>query len=173
MNIKQFPISELNCVLLPSCLYRKYRSADSGHWLVDWLIDYLRFYVPLKNFSLVWRRHHCRWRAAKFRPMLGAQGLWAGRDLCCDTGPRFFRSHPKDRPIQSPSTTHEGVWRIYSNPDPHGGLIEVTKGYRFSINTSRSMSSYSCSLSYLTATAVSVSCRIMGENQPRWVIISY
>jgi hypothetical protein len=25
--------------------------------------------------------HHCRWRAAKFRPMLGAQGLWAGRDL--------------------------------------------------------------------------------------------
>jgi hypothetical protein len=45
------------------------------------LIDYLRFYVPLKNFSLICRRHHCRWRAAKFRPMLGAQGLWAGRDL--------------------------------------------------------------------------------------------
>jgi hypothetical protein len=38
----------------------------------------------------------------------------------CDTGPRFFRSHPKDHPIQSPLTTHEGVWRIYSNPDPHG-----------------------------------------------------
>jgi hypothetical protein len=46
-----------------------------------WLIDYLRFYVPLKNISLIWRRHHCRWRAAKFRPMIGAQGLWAGRDL--------------------------------------------------------------------------------------------
>ena len=47
------------------------------------LIGYLRFYVPLKNFSLtcIWRRHHCKWRAAKFRPMLGAQGLWAGRDL--------------------------------------------------------------------------------------------
>jgi predicted RNA-binding Zn-ribbon protein involved in translation (DUF1610 family) len=45
------------------------------------LIDYLLFYVPLKNFSLIWRRHHCRWRAAKFRPMLGVQGLWAGRDL--------------------------------------------------------------------------------------------
>ena len=39
---------------------------------------------------------------------------------CCDTGPRFFRSHPKDRPIQSPFTTHEGMWRIYSNPDSHG-----------------------------------------------------
>jgi hypothetical protein len=40
-----------------------------------WLIDYLRFYVPFKNFSLIWRPHQCRWRAAKFRPMLGAQGL--------------------------------------------------------------------------------------------------
>jgi hypothetical protein len=49
--------------------------------LIDWLIDYLLFYVPLKNFSLIWRRHHYRWRAAKLRPMLGAQGLWAGRDL--------------------------------------------------------------------------------------------
>jgi hypothetical protein len=48
---------------------------------IDWLIDYLLFYVPLKNISLIWRRHHYRWRAAKFRPMLGAQGLWAGRDL--------------------------------------------------------------------------------------------
>jgi hypothetical protein len=45
------------------------------------LIDYLRLYVPLKKFSLIWRRHHCRWRAAKFRPMLGAQGLWPGKDL--------------------------------------------------------------------------------------------
>jgi hypothetical protein len=45
------------------------------------LIDYLGIYVPLKNISLIWRRHHCRWRAAKFRPKLGTQGLWAGRDL--------------------------------------------------------------------------------------------
>jgi hypothetical protein len=51
----------------------------------DWLIDYLRFYVPVKNISLIWRRHHCRWRAAKFRPMPDAQGLWAGRDLYCAT----------------------------------------------------------------------------------------
>jgi hypothetical protein len=45
------------------------------------LIDYLLFYVPLKNISLIWRRHQYRWRVAKFRLMLGAQGLWAGRDL--------------------------------------------------------------------------------------------
>jgi hypothetical protein len=42
---------------------------------------YLLFYVLLKNISLIWRRHHYRWRAAKFRPMLSARGLWAGRDL--------------------------------------------------------------------------------------------
>jgi hypothetical protein len=41
------------------------------------MIDYLRFNISL----IIRRRHHCRWRAAKFRPMLGAQGLWAGRDL--------------------------------------------------------------------------------------------
>jgi hypothetical protein len=51
----------------------------------DWLIDWLVFYVPLKNIWLIWRRHHYRWRASKFRPMLGAQGLWAGRDLYCAT----------------------------------------------------------------------------------------
>jgi hypothetical protein len=50
--------------------------------LTDWLmIDYLRFYVPLKNCSLIWRRHLCRWRAVKFRSMLDTQGLWAGRGL--------------------------------------------------------------------------------------------
>jgi hypothetical protein len=57
-----------------------YSFAIISPW-IDWLIDYLGFYVPLKNFSLIWRRQHCRWRAAKFRPMLGAQGLWAGRGL--------------------------------------------------------------------------------------------
>jgi hypothetical protein len=46
-----------------------------------WMIDYLLFYVPLMNFSLIWRRHHYRRKATKFRPLLSAQGLWAGRDL--------------------------------------------------------------------------------------------
>jgi hypothetical protein len=39
---------------------------------------------------------------------------------CCDTGPRFFPFHPKYRPTKSPLTTDLGMWRIYSNPDPHG-----------------------------------------------------
>jgi hypothetical protein len=46
---------------------------------------YLRFYIPLKNCSLIWRRHNYRWRAANFRTMLSAQGLWSGRDLCRST----------------------------------------------------------------------------------------
>jgi hypothetical protein len=92
----------------------------------DWLIDYLLtvLHVPLKKFSLKWRRHHYRWGAVKFRPMLGDRGLWAGRDLYRATptvtrGLGFSRSHPKDRPIQSPFTTHMGMWRMYSNLDPH------------------------------------------------------
>jgi hypothetical protein len=52
---------------------------------------------------------------------------------CCDTGPRFFRSHPKDRPILSPFTTHKGMWKIYSYPDSHGSPISRlwrhTRGY--------------------------------------------
>jgi hypothetical protein len=31
----------------------------------------------------------------------------------CDTGPRFFRSHPKDRSIQSPLTTRMGMQGPY------------------------------------------------------------
>jgi hypothetical protein len=54
-----------------------------GIWIMIWLIDWL--FVVLRPaqeyFIYIWRRHHRRWRAAKFRPMLVAQGLWAGRDL--------------------------------------------------------------------------------------------
>jgi hypothetical protein len=46
---------------------------------------------------------------------------------CCDTEPRFSRSHTKSRSIQSPPTTHKGVWRIFSNPDPHWSIIYYKK----------------------------------------------
>jgi hypothetical protein len=112
------------------------------------LIDYLLFYVPLKNFSLIWKRHRCRQRAAKFRPMFGAYGLYrATSAVTWDLGfsglirrtapfsrlvghtrgcgrPILTRiltgAHPKDRGglLQSPLTTHKGMWRIYSNLDP-------------------------------------------------------
>jgi hypothetical protein len=98
-----------------------------------WLIDYLLFYVPLKNISLIWRRHHCRWRAAKFRPMLGAQGLWAGKGLYRATpavtrGLSFSGLIRRTAPF-SRLLRHKGVWRIYSNPDPHGA--KIVKRYNF------------------------------------------
>ena len=118
--------------------------------MIDWLIDYLLFYVPLKNISLIWRRHHYRWRAAKFRPMLGAQGLWAGRDLYRATPAvtqdlgfsglirrtslfsrllRHTRGYGESfltRILTGPhsvtSYDTQGVWRNDSNPDPHGNV---------------------------------------------------
>jgi hypothetical protein len=94
--------------------------------LVDPIIDhiymyhYLRFYVPLKNLSLLWRRHHCRWRAAKFRPMLGAQGLWAGRDL--------YRA--------TPAVTRDlGFSGLIRRTAPFSRLLQHTRGYGGSILT--------------------------------------
>jgi hypothetical protein len=86
-----------------------------------WLIDYLLFYIPLKNISLIWRRHHYRWRAAKFRSMLGAQGLWAGRDLYRATS-AVTRDLGFSRLIRMkwPLTICKGMQIIYSYPDPHG-----------------------------------------------------
>jgi hypothetical protein len=76
---------------------------DYLHLETDCLIDCLRFYVS-DEFLLVWRRHQYRWRAAIFKSMLGAWGLWAGRNLYCaplavtwDMGRRVFRFHPKNR----------------------------------------------------------------------------
>jgi hypothetical protein len=36
-----------------------------------------------------------------------------------------FRSHPKDRPIQSPLTTRMGMRRTCSNPDPHEDVEDL------------------------------------------------
>jgi hypothetical protein len=83
-------------------------------------VQWLSFYVPLKNISFMWRRHHYRWRAAKFRLMAGAQGLLARMDTYRATpamtfGGRFFRSDPKDRPFSR--------------------LLRYTRGCRWSILT--------------------------------------
>ena len=37
--------------------------STNGRWKK---IVCLGFFVPLENLSLIWRRHHCRWRAANF-----------------------------------------------------------------------------------------------------------
>jgi hypothetical protein len=88
--------------------------------ITKWLIDYLRFYVPLKIISLIWRRHHCRGRAAKFRPMLGAQGLWAGRDL--------YRA--------TPAVTRDlGFCGLIRRTAPFSCLLQHTRGCGGSILT--------------------------------------
>jgi hypothetical protein len=60
----------------------------------------------LQNFGMYWRSGP-----------LSREGSLSCH-TCCDTGPRFFWSRPKERPIHSPLTTHNGLWRIYFNPDP-------------------------------------------------------
>jgi hypothetical protein len=96
------------------------------------LINSLRFYVLLKNFSLKWRRHHCRWtRPAKFRPMFGAQGLWAGRvfivpDLLWHGTSVFLVSYSEGPPqLVASYDTRGDVWRIYSNSDLHGFINTI------------------------------------------------
>jgi hypothetical protein len=42
---------------------------------------FVLFIAAWAIFQLSGGCHHYRWLGCKFRPMLGAQGLWAGRDL--------------------------------------------------------------------------------------------
>jgi hypothetical protein len=52
--------------------------------LIDWLIDWLiLFYVPLENFALIIYGGVtiAGQGPPKFRPMFGAQGLWARKNL--------------------------------------------------------------------------------------------
>jgi hypothetical protein len=70
----------------------------------DYDYDYLRFYVPLKNFSLIYGDVTIAGEGLQnlglcsaLRPLSREGSLSC--HTCCDTGPRFFRSHPKDGPI--------------------------------------------------------------------------
>ena len=58
--------------------------------VVDWLIGYC--FMSISKISHSWRRHHCRWRAAKDRAF--ARRLWPlNREgsLSCHMGPWFLR----------------------------------------------------------------------------------
>jgi hypothetical protein len=64
--------------------------------------------------------------------MLGAQGLWAGRDLyraspAVTRGLGFYGLIKRTAPF-SRLFRHKGMWRTYSNPDLHGFFnFEVTQ----------------------------------------------
>jgi hypothetical protein len=59
-------------------------------------------------------------------------GIFIFTAVTRDFGFSSFIGYPNDRPIQSPLTTHKRVWRIYSNPYPHGSpfsrLLQHTRG---------------------------------------------
>jgi hypothetical protein len=102
--------------------------------LIDWLFTVLRsaqeYFTYMETSPMPVKG--CKiWAYARRSGPLSREGFLLCH-TCCGTGPRFFRSHPKDRPIQSPLTTHKGMWRIYSNPDPHGPpisrLLRHTRG---------------------------------------------
>ena len=67
------------------CTYFKVVQNTSEYFLVGFFGE---FFVPLVNFSLIWRRHHWRWRAAffgVFRPNRECFTHWwraANFDLC-------------------------------------------------------------------------------------------
>jgi hypothetical protein len=77
-----------------------------GCWL------FVLFIAAQAIFQLSGGCHHCRWQGCKFRPMLGTQGLWAGRDLYCVT-PTATRDLGLYRLIQK-TGTHIPKWD--SNP---------------------------------------------------------
>jgi hypothetical protein len=95
-------------------------------------LQWVFFYVPYQldkhesPCTLIWRRHHFRWRAANIWPMLGSQDLWAGRDLYRATpavtwGLGFSGLIRRITPF-TPHTTRKGMLRTYSNPDSRGAI---------------------------------------------------
>jgi hypothetical protein len=93
-------------------------------WYCYWMLDLLTYLFtvlrPIKNFLLIWRCHHCRWRASKFWPMLGAQGLWVGRDL--------YRATPA-------VTWDVGFYDLIWRTAPFSRLLQHTRGCGGSILT--------------------------------------
>jgi hypothetical protein len=124
-------------------------SKNSALVFKDWLIDYLLFYTLLKNLSFIWRRHHYRWSAAYLDPcsalrtfekrgisfivphllwheasVFPVSSKWPPHSVASYTTQgdveNQFLPGSSQFPIQSPLTTHKGVWKTFSNPDPHG-----------------------------------------------------
>ena len=87
-------------------------------YLPYWLIDYS--FIVLHPFQ-----EYFTYVEMSPLPVKGCKKAYARRpgplsregslscNTCCDTGPRFFRSHPKERPIKSPLTTHGDVEDLF------------------------------------------------------------
>ena len=65
--------------------------------IVFWLLGCRLFKVSLENISFIWRRHHYRWRTAKFRRLFGKIRLFIVPHLLWH-GASVFAVSPKAPP---------------------------------------------------------------------------
>jgi hypothetical protein len=102
--LNRLPLNYKKAIILPVTIQKIYTNAK---WEREREREraYLRFYVPLKNIFTLTRSHHCRcqkgckiYAYARCSGPLNREGSLSCH-TCCDTGPRFFWSHPKDCPI--------------------------------------------------------------------------
>ena len=107
--------------LLILCLYlsiskyfsfESYSNADDKNSYI-WFVC-LEFFVPLENFSLNWRHHHCRWRAANFDlysafMAIEQWGFLSVSHLLWHWA-SIYNGHPKD-PWHSSSHLLPSVWQ--------------------------------------------------------------
>jgi hypothetical protein len=93
-----------------NCILHVYRCDDHRPCKIDWLFTVLRpaqeYFTYMETSPLPLKVGRIKAYARLSGPLSREGSLSC--HICCDTGPRFFRSHPKDRPIQSPLTTHKG-----------------------------------------------------------------
>ena len=81
------------------------------------------FIVPIKNFSLIWKGHHCECMVAKFRPLLCAKEELSPQDLLaldnlCQYLIRFLRLL-QNKAGTCPLTDTYLVLKIISKALPH------------------------------------------------------
>jgi hypothetical protein len=77
-------------------------------------------------------------------------------------GTSVFPVSSEGPPIQSPLTTHEGMWRIYSNPDPHGGEKWMWQMFIHVCNVLKMLSSHWFSIQG------SICCIFLRKNKSRY-----
>jgi hypothetical protein len=105
-------------------------------WLIDWLIDRLTDWLIDWCFTSRSRIVHLYGDDTITGEGLQNLGLWSALRAFEQGGifivPQllwhgslFFPVSSKI-PIQSPPTTHKGMWRIYCNPDHHGSICNMS-----------------------------------------------
>ena len=100
---------EIGQVILDNMIF-KFRSCIC---LFCWFVD-LEFIVPLENFSLIWRRHHCRWRAANFdlcSVFMVIEKWWFFKvPHLLWHGPSVYNLH-----LRGPVTLAPNLWRAFGS----------------------------------------------------------